>query len=75
MVETGPVEKEERAGLQNWAPSPPSAIDCRVHRLALALRYRYSSIDRPALKSESHLVARHEEPPSDSGSGDLEMFV
>lgn len=39
--------------------------------MAFALRYHYSSIDRPALKSKSHLVAR----ATVSGSSDLEMFV
>lgn len=40
--------------------------------MALALRYHYSSIDRPALKSKSHLVAQ----AIVSGSGDhVYMFV
>lgn len=33
-------------------------IDCGVQKMALALRYHYSSIDRCALKSKSHLVAQ-----------------
>lgn len=55
----------------NPGPLPGSSIDCSVQRLALTLRYHYSSIDRPALKSKSHLVAQ----ATISGSGDLEIFV
>lgn len=42
----------------NSGPLPGSFIDCRVQRMVLAPRYHYSSIDRPALKSKSHLVAQ-----------------
>lgn len=63
--------RQERRESLNSGPLPASAIDCRVHRMAFAPRYHYSSIDRPALKSKSHLVAR----ATVSGSGDLEMFV
>lgn len=56
----------------NSKPLPGSGIDCKVQRMALALRYHYSSIDRPALKSKSHLVAQ----AIVSGSGDhVYMFV
>lgn len=70
LVKTVRWRQERRESL-NSGPLPASAIDCRVHRVAFALRYHYSSIDRPALKSKSHLVAR----ATVSGSGDLEMFV
>lgn len=39
--------------------------------MALELSYHYRSIDRPALKSKSHLVAQ----AASSGSGDLESFA
>lgn len=55
----------------NSGPLPGSGIDCRVQRMALALRYHYSSIDRPALKSKSHLVAQ----AIVSGSGDNEVCL
>lgn len=55
----------------NSGPLPGAGIDCRVQRMALALRYHYSSIDRPALKSKSHLVVQ----VIVSGSGDHEIYV
>lgn len=55
----------------NSGPLPGSGIDCRVQRMALALRCHYSSIDRPALKSKSHLVAQ----AIVSGSGDNEVCL
>lgn len=53
----------------NSGPLPGGDIDCRVQRTALALRYHYSSIDRPALKSKSHLVAQA--IVSESGAWDV----
>lgn len=55
----------------NSGPLPGCGIDCRVQRMALALRYHYSSIDLPALKSKSHLVAQ----AIVSGSVDWEICV
>lgn len=52
-------------------PLPGTGIDCRVQRMALALRYHYGSIDQPALKSKSHLVAQ----AIISESGDQEIYV
>ena len=67
-------EREERECVSeslNSGPLPGSGIDCRVQRMALTLRYHYSSIDRPALKSKSHLVAQ----AGVSGSGDHGVCV
>lgn len=63
--------KREESESLNSGPLPGAGIDCRVQRMALALRYHYSSIDRPALKSKSHLVAQ----AIVSGSGDHEIYV
>lgn len=55
----------------NSGALPAFGIDCRVQRRALAVRYHYSSIDRTALKSKSHLVAQDVV----SGSGDHGKYV
>lgn len=46
-------------------------LTCRGEAAALDPSYHYSLIDRPALKSKSHLVAQ----ATISGSGDLETFA
>lgn len=66
-------EERERAASNSLSsgPLPGTGIDCRVQRMALALRYHYDSIDRPALKSKSHLVAQ----AIVSESGGQEIYV